>query len=130
MIDLDVILDLAAGVCLVLASLLSLGAAVGLLRFPDSLSRLHAGTKPQILGLILVIIAIALATRTWATLLALVPIAIFQLFTAPVAAHMIGRAGYRSKNVRRDLLMRDELVDDVSRAEERDAAAEGQPPAS
>ena len=67
MIDLDLILDLAAGVCLVLASLLSLGAAVGLLRFPDSLSRLHAGTKPQILGLILVIIAIALATRTWAT---------------------------------------------------------------
>ena len=53
MIDLDLILDLAAGVCLVLASLLSLGAAVGLLRFPDSLSRLHAGTKPQILGLIL-----------------------------------------------------------------------------
>ena len=43
---------------------------------------------------------------------------------------MIGRAGYRTKNVRRDLLMRDELVDDVSRAEERDAAAEDTRPSS
>ncbi|MEN9620329.1 MAG: hypothetical protein RL499_522, partial [Actinomycetota bacterium] len=47
------ILDIAAASLLVVAALLTLSAAIGLVRFPDPLSRLHAGTKPQILGLVL-----------------------------------------------------------------------------
>src|SRR5690606_10599645 len=91
-------------------------AGVGVLRFPDALSRLHAGTKPQVLGLICVVIGIALSARTWSAILLLLPVVLFQLLTAPVAAHMIGRAGYRTKNLRADLLVVDELRDDVERA--------------
>jgi len=39
----------------------------------------------------------------------------FQLMTAPVAAHMIGRAAYRANKVRRDLLLTDELGRDLSK---------------
>ncbi|HEX5200436.1 MAG TPA: monovalent cation/H(+) antiporter subunit G, partial [Actinoplanes sp.] len=46
--------DILAGACLVSGALLSLAAGVGLLRFPDLLSRMHAATKPQVLGLLLI----------------------------------------------------------------------------
>ena len=113
---LDAVLDLAAAVCLLLGALLSLAAGIGLVRFPDALSRLHAATKPQVLGLIFIVIAIALSARSLSVLLALVPVVVFQMLTAPIAAHMIGRAGYRTKNFRRELLAVDELEGAVERA--------------
>ena len=110
--------DIAAAVCLLLGALLSLAAGVGLVRFPDALSRLHAATKPQVLGLVFIVIAIALSARSLPVLLALVPVVVFQMLTAPIAAHMIGRAGYRTKNFRRELLAVDELEEAVAKASE------------
>ncbi len=112
-------IDVVAAVLLVLGGLLSLAAGIGVLRFPDALSRLHAGAKPQVLGLFFVVAAIALSARTWSALLLVIPVILFQLLTQPVAAHMIGRAGYRTRNHRPDLLVTDELADDVERASER-----------
>lgn len=118
--SLDGILDLVSALCLLLGGALSLAAGIGLLRFPDALSRLHAGTKPQILGLVFVVAAIAIDARSWATLLALTPVVLFQMLTAPVAAHMVGRAGYRTGNFRPELLATDELAAAVERASEDD----------
>ena len=110
------VLDVIAAVCLLLGALLSAAAGIGLLRFPDALSRMHAASKPQILGLILVLAAIALTARSWSTVLVLVPVLLFQLLTVPISAHMIGRAGYRTGNFRRELLLVDELEEAVERA--------------
>lgn len=115
----DAILDAAAIVCVFLAAVLSVAAGVGILRFPDALSRLHAATKPQILGVLLVITAIALDQRSVATLLALIPVFIFQALTAPVAAHMVGRAAYRTGQLATETLVVDELGPAIAR---RDAA--------
>lgn len=114
--SIDDILELAAAICLLLGAFLSLAAGVGLLRFPDALSRLHAATKPQILGLIFVLAAIALESRSWSTLLVLAPILVFQMLTAPISAHMVGRAGYRTGNFSKDILFVDELDEVVERA--------------
>lgn len=112
----DEILDLVAAVLLLLGGFLTLAAGVGLVRFPDALSRLHAATKPQVLGLVFVVVALALSSRSLSVLLALIPVLVFQMLTAPIAAHMIGRAGYRTKNFTRELLVVDELEDAVERA--------------
>lgn len=116
-------LDLAAAVFLVLGGFLSLAAGVGLNRFPDALSRLHAATKPQILGLIFIVLAIALTSRSWSTLLILLPVLVFQMLTAPISAHMVGRAGYRASNFRADLMTTDELAADIDRAVEADTGS-------
>ncbi|TBN56044.1 Na+/H+ antiporter subunit G [Glaciihabitans arcticus] len=121
---LDDALDLAAAVCLLLGAFLTLAAGIGLLRFPDALSRLHAATKPQILGLLFVVTAVALDSRSWTTLLALIPVLLFQMFTAPISAHMVGRAGYRTSNFKPGTLLVDELEEAVDRASE-DEKAEG-----
>lgn len=110
------ILDIAAALLLVVAALLTLAAAIGLWRFPDPLSRLHAATKPQILGLILVVVAIALSARSATVLLLLVPVVALQLLTAPISAHMVGRAGYRNGDFDPSTLEVDELAADVDSA--------------
>ncbi|THG31831.1 monovalent cation/H(+) antiporter subunit G [Naasia lichenicola] len=109
--------DVVAGVLLVIGALLTLAAGVGLVRFPDALSRMHAAAKPQVLGLICVLLAVALESGSWLTLLFIAPIVVLQLITTPMAAHMIGRAGYRTKNYRRSLIVSDELQDDIDRAQ-------------
>ena len=109
-------LDVAAALCLLAGAALSFAAGVGLLRFPDALSRLHAATKPQVLGLVFILAAIALEERSWSTLLALAPVLLFQVLTAPISAHMIGRAGYRTGNFLPGSLVVDELEEAVLRA--------------
>lgn len=104
--------DILAGTCLISGALLSVAAGVGLLRFPDLLSRMHAATKPQVLGLLLILAGTAVRLPNVVDITTLVLVGIFQLVTAPVAAHMIGRAVYRAGQVRRDLLVVDELADD------------------
>lgn len=109
-------IDAVSAVFMVVGALMSLGAAVGLLRFPDLLSRMHAATKPQVLGLFLLLAAIGLQMRTWWAWPVLAVAWIFQLLTVPVSAHMVGRAGYRTKHLHRELLTADELEAVVQKA--------------
>ncbi|MFB9234422.1 monovalent cation/H(+) antiporter subunit G [Plantactinospora siamensis] len=103
------LLDVLSAACLVGGASFSLLAAIGLLRFPDVLSRIHAVTKPQTLGVLLVLTGVGLRLRDPADLGTLLVVAAFQLVMAPVAGQMIGRAAYRTGKVRRDLLEVDEL---------------------
>lgn len=104
-------LDVLSAICLLLGASLSLAAGIGVLRFPDVLSRQHAASKPQVLGLLLVLLGVGLRLRSGLDVTTLVLVAVFQMTTAPVAAHMVGRAAYRSRRVRRDRLVVDELGD-------------------
>lgn len=108
--NLSTVIDVLAGACLLTGALLSLAAGLGLQRFPDLLSRMHAATKPQVLGLLLILTGTALRLGTVVDITTLVLVGAFQLTTAPVAAHMVGRAAYRAGQFRRDLLVTDELA--------------------
>jgi multicomponent Na+:H+ antiporter subunit G len=105
--------DVTAAACLVLGALLSLVAAIGILRFPDVLTRMHSATKPQVLGLLLVLVGLGLRLRDPGTIGLLALVALFQLVTSPIASHMVGRASFRAGLVRHDLLVVDELSEVV-----------------
>ncbi|WDZ86531.1 monovalent cation/H(+) antiporter subunit G [Micromonospora cathayae] len=111
----NAVLDAAAAVCLIAGALLSLAAGVALVRFPDLLSRMHAAAKPQVLGLLLVLLGCALRLRTQVDITTLVLVGAFQLASAPVAAHMVGRAAYPHDEIRFDLLVTDELAAHLDR---------------
>ena len=110
------LLDVLGAACVMLGAFLCLAAAVGLARFPDVLSRMHAATKPQTLGLVFVVVGVELSLRSWAAFGTLLLIAALQFMTAPVAAHLVSRTVYRSNQVRRDLLDRDDLAQDLTAA--------------
>ncbi len=104
-------LALVSSVLLLSGVFLSLVAAVGLVRLPDVLSRMHAATKPATLGLLLITVGAALRMQDASDAVKLLLVAAFQFLTAPVAAHMIGRAAYRSGAGALDKLVVDDLRD-------------------
>lgn len=91
-----VLLDVVSGALLLTGSFLALLAGIGLVRFPDVLTRMHAATKPQTLGLLLVLAGLALRVRDPGALTIICLVVLFQLLTAPVAAHMVARAAFRT----------------------------------
>lgn len=105
----DAVLDTAALILVLIGALLCLTAAIGLLRLRDVPSRLHAATKPQVLGLILICLAVALSLRSWEVVAFLVPVVLMQLATAPLSAHMVGRQAYRNGTLDERGLFVDEL---------------------
>lgn len=71
-------------------------AGIGLVRLPDVLIRMHASTKAGTLGVGLIVTAVAVHfAQTLITTKALLIVA-FILLTAPVGAHLIGRAAWRA----------------------------------
>ena len=105
------ILDVLAGVLVLAGSTLALTAAIGVVRFPDTLSRMHAATKPQGLGLLLVLMGAALRLRGHPDVGMLILAGLFTLITAPVVANRVGQLAYREQSFRDDLLTKDDMAD-------------------
>ena len=101
--------DLLTAVLVLAGAAMCLAAGIGLVRFPDVLSRLHAATKPQIFGLMAVTADVAINNFSVRTVTLVVAIVVFQALSAPMAAHLVGRAAYDTEHLRPDLLIVDEL---------------------
>jgi multicomponent Na+:H+ antiporter subunit G len=106
----DAVLDVLAAVLLLSGAFLALTAAVGLLRFVDVLARMHGATKPQVVGILLCLAGAAVRLRDSVDVWMLLLCGAFQMLTAPVSAHLIGRLAYRTRHVRHDRLFVDDLA--------------------
>ena len=100
--------DIVTAALILGGSTLALTAAIGVVRFPDTLSRMHAATKPQVLGLLLVLVGAAIRLRGNADVGMLILTGIFTVITAPVVANRVGQLAYREQNIH-DKLAKDEL---------------------
>jgi multicomponent Na+:H+ antiporter subunit G len=83
-----------ASVFMLAGCALALVAGIGVVRLPDVFARMHAATKPATLGLLLVCIGAAVADATLTDVAKLGLVVVLQFLTAPVGAHMVGRAAY------------------------------------
>jgi multicomponent Na+:H+ antiporter subunit G len=110
-------LDIVTAVLVLCGSTLALTAAIGVVRFPDTLSRMHAATKPQTLGLLLVLAGAAIRLRGNVDVGMVILTGIFTLITAPVVGNRVGQLAYREQNVRGDLLTKDEMHEFAERGE-------------
>lgn len=115
------VLEWIGAVLMLLGGLLSVSAGVSLLLFPDVAARLQAATKPQVLGLLLVVLGAAPFLDVSSAVTMLVLVAAFQLVSAPVLAQLVARAAYRTGAWRHDRLVVDELRDGVPPAGDPDA---------
>ncbi|MBJ8339638.1 monovalent cation/H(+) antiporter subunit G [Antrihabitans sp. YC3-6] len=106
------VLNVIAATFILVGALLALTAAIGIVRFPDTLSRMHSATKPQVVGLILVLIGAVIRLRGNIDIWMLVLVGLFTILTAPVIAHMVGRVAYREQRGRDGLLAVNEMADD------------------
>jgi multicomponent Na+:H+ antiporter subunit G len=88
-------LDLLASVLLLFGCLFYLAGTLGVLRFPDAHARLHALTKADNVGLLLVCAALALLSGSLRVAALLGLIWFLGLLAATVSAHLIARQARR-----------------------------------
>ena len=99
------VMDVVSAILILVGSIFAFTAAVGIVRFPDTLSRMHAATKPQVVGLIMVLTGAVLQLRGNVDIWMLLLVGVFTLVTAPVIAHTVGRVAYREQRGRDGLLI-------------------------
>ena len=72
-------------------------AGVGVLRLRDVFARMHAATKTGTLGLGLVCLAAAVEAESWPQAIEPIVVFLFMIASAPIGAHLIGRAAFRTR---------------------------------
>jgi multicomponent Na+:H+ antiporter subunit G len=87
-----IVLEWLTALLLLLGAILSLLAAIGVLRFPDTFSRMQASSKASTLGLACLLAGTALQFSDVSVLVRLGSIAAFIMLTAPLSAHVVARA--------------------------------------
>lgn len=85
-----------ANLFLLVGALFVFVAALGVLRLPDLLMRMHAATKAGTLGAGLLLVAVAVSAPETSVMARALATFVFLLLTAPIAAHLIARAAYHT----------------------------------
>lgn len=107
----DAVLAIASGALLLAGTALTVTAVIGLYRLPDIYARMHAATKAATLGITLCLIGAALRVDDVDVVTKLLLAAAFQLATAPVAGHLLGRAAHDTGTAQSISTVMDELED-------------------
>jgi multicomponent Na+:H+ antiporter subunit G len=88
--------EIMVSLFLLMGGILSLIAVAGVLRMPDIFTRMHAATKVGTVGVSSITIGLMIHFGSVTVISRGILVIAFFLLTAPVAAHMIARAAYRS----------------------------------
>lgn len=89
--------DLIAGVLVLLGAGFCLIAAIGMVRFPDLYVRMHAATKAGTLGVglaMFAVVAFGVADGDFGAIWRAIAAVVFIFLTAPIGAHLLARAAY------------------------------------
>lgn len=108
------VMDLLGALCLVGGAGFAFAAALGLVRFPGPLTRMHAATKPAVFGLLLVLAGVSLSLRDPKVMTLLTLAVLMQVMTAPVSGHLVSRTAHRTGQWGEEKLVVDQLAEDQS----------------
>lgn len=88
----NIMIDLLSWVSLMAGSIFLIIGTIGLIRFPDFFTRLHAASVVDTLGFILIMMGLMLQAGLSLVTVKLILIVIFILLTSPTAAHALAKA--------------------------------------
>jgi multicomponent Na+:H+ antiporter subunit G len=97
-------------------AVLTLIAAIGVARYKDALTRMHALTKASTVGLMLVAVGGALVVPTVNDATSALLAAVLYVLTLPISASMLGRATYVTNEANVEI----DTVDELARRQRRD----------
>jgi multicomponent Na+:H+ antiporter subunit G len=86
------IIDIVSWLCLLSGSLLGITGAVGLFRFPDFYTRLHAASVTDTLSLGLIILGLILQANSWVMIVKLLLVLLILAYTSPTSTHALAKA--------------------------------------
>jgi len=88
----ETLLAVVSGICLLAGGLFGILGGIGLLRFPDFYTRLHAAGITDTLCAFLIIAGLIIQAGLALVSVKLLLILVFMVFTAPTASHALARA--------------------------------------
>lgn len=91
-----------------LGAVIILLAALGMLRMPDSLTRMQVLTKGTTLGIILVMSGVGVHFAGGPEGLRALLVVLFLFLTTPISAHLLSRAAYWRKDSRQGMVLEDD----------------------
>ena len=103
--------DLIGGALILGGAAFAAIAGVGQVRFGDLFTRMHVATKPSTLGLLLVCVGAMFRISGAGAVSLLALTIVMQFLTAPVSAHLVGRAAHRHGDWDRAAAVHDDLSD-------------------
>lgn len=121
------LLEILVAVVMLLGAFLMVVASIGLIRFPDIYTRMHAAGKAGTLGILLLILAAVFffLPEPNASVHFRGPLAIFfQFITTPAAVHLLARAIYVTEYPLTDRTSVDELKAFLAAAPDEDYGEE------
>lgn len=92
----ELVFDILSWFFLVVGSFFCLTGGVGLLRFPDFFTRIHAASLTDTLGASLILIGLMLQTGWGLVLPKLILILVFSLLAGVTASHAMAKAALKS----------------------------------
>jgi multicomponent Na+:H+ antiporter subunit G len=93
-------IDITLSILILIGAFFMVAAALGVLRMPDLLIRMHAATKAGALGATILVVSVAIAFQDISVTVRCLAVIVFICLTAPVVAHVVGRVAYFSTGVR------------------------------
>lgn len=112
------VVTIAAGILVIIGSIFSLLAAVGIVRLPDVYTRMHAASKAGTVGSGMLLITLGLHSLEGGTLSRSLAGFIFLLLTAPISAHLLARAAYAAGYRMADITVVNEMPqEEIDRSE-------------
>jgi len=92
----DMVINISSALCLFLGSFLCLSGGVGIIRFPDFYTRIHAAGVSDTLAASMILIGLMLQNPEVIVILKLLMILLMTLFISPTASHSIAKAAMNS----------------------------------
>ena len=109
----EMILNVAVGLLLIIGSAFALIAAIGINRLPDVYSRMHAASKAGTLGSGVMLIALAVHADDAGIAMRALAGVVFFLLTAPISSHLLAKAAYAVGYP----MWKDSVLDEMGRQE-------------
>lgn len=91
-------IDIVAGILSLVGGAFAFIAALGVLRLPDVLTRMHSSTKAGTLASALILAAVAIKFQDISVTAKAIAAILFLMLTAPLAAHMLGRSAVEDRS--------------------------------
>jgi len=88
----DIVINISSGLCLFVGSFLCLCGGVGMLRFPDFYTRMHAAGVTDTLGSAMILIGLMIISTGFLVFIKLVMILLLGILIGPTTSHVLAKA--------------------------------------
>jgi len=95
-LDINTIVEILSGFCLLIGSFLCISGGVGILRFPDFYTRMHAVGVTDTLAAGMILVGLMLQNPDALVVIKLLMILVMTLFINPTASHALAKAAFHN----------------------------------